>query len=77
MKKEIKCFIQTYITVEVDIPDNLIKEFESTDIFRDWGRGEENSEIYEILNDEICRNMDNLFWDEIEIVDSEDIEYEN
>ena len=74
MKKRINCFIQTSIDIEVDIPEHLIEEFESTDVFRDWGRGGKNSEIYEILTDEICRNMDNLFWDEVEIVDSEDIE---
>ena len=73
MKKRVNCFIQTSIDIEVDIPEYLIEEFEESEFFKDWERGEKNSEIYEILTDEICRNMDNLYWDEIEVVDSEDI----
>lgn len=73
MKKRINCAIRAFITVEVDIPDRLLEEFNSDDVFRDWGRGKDNSEIYELLNDEICRNSDDLYWSEIEIYESEDI----
>ena len=74
MKKRLKCAINTTIEIEVDIPDNIIDEFEISDVFSDWGRGNKNSEIYEILCDEILRNQDDLEWNEIEIYSEEDIE---
>ena len=74
MKKRLKCAINTTIEIEVDIPDDIIDEFEISDVFSDWGRGNKNSEIYEILCDEILRNQDDLEWNEIEIYSEEDIE---
>ena len=67
MKKRLKCAINTTIEIEVDIPDDIIDEFEISDVFSDWGRGNKNSEIYEILCDEILKNQDDLEWNEIEI----------
>ena len=77
MLKRLKCAINTTIEIEVDVPEDLIEEFESSDVFTGWGRGEKNSEIYEILTNKICINIDDLFWDEIEIINEEDIEDEN
>ena len=74
MKKRLKCAINTTIEIEVDIPDDIIDEFEISDVFSDWGRGNKNSEIYEILCDEILKNQDDLEWNEIEIYSEENIE---
>lgn len=74
MLKRLKCAINTTIEIEVDIPNDIIDEFEISDVFSDWGRGNKNSEIYEILCDEVLRNQDDLEWNEIEIYSEEDIE---
>lgn len=73
MKKRISCAVEAYITIEVDIPDRLLEAFDGDDTFGDWGRGKDNSEIYELLNDEIFKNHEDLYWSEIEIYESEDI----
>lgn len=77
MKKRLNCAINTSIEIEVDIPDDLINEFEISDVFSDWREGSKNSKIYEILRNEILRNQNDLYWDEIEIYNEENIEDEN
>lgn len=73
MKKRLKCAINATIEIDVDIPDNLIDEFEISDTFGGYGRGNKNSEIYEILCDEILKHQDDLDWDEIEVYSEEEI----
>jgi len=82
MLKRLTCVMSSSIVVYVDIPEHLIETFEKYDEFDSWessSKADKNEceELYEIINDKICRDMDSLLWETIEIVDSEDIENEN
>jgi hypothetical protein len=82
MLKRLTCVMSSSIDVYVDIPEHLIETFEKYDEFDSWepsSKPDKNEceELYEIINDKICRDMDSLLWETIEIVDSEDIEDEN
>lgn len=74
MKKRIICDISTTITLDVDIPDHLVETFEKYDEYdyytqRSFEDYKEQEEIYEILNDQICNNIDDLEWSTIKIYD--------
>lgn len=76
--KRITCNIEASIDVFVDIPEHLLETFEKYDEYDSWepdSSPDKNNceEIYELLNDEICKNFNDLFWDTIEITDTEDI----
>jgi hypothetical protein len=82
MLKRLTCVMNSSIDVYVEIPEHLIETFEKYDKFDSWelsSKPDKNEceELYEIINDKICRDMDSLLWETIEIVDSEDIEDEN
>ena len=67
------------IDVYVEIPEHLIETFEKYDEYDSWeldsNPDKENcEEIYELINDCICCNMDSLCWETIEIVNEEDID---
>ena len=79
MLKRLTCIMSSSIDVYVEIPEHLIETFEKYDEYDSW---EANSnpdkdnceELYELINDNICNNMNDLFWETIEIIDEEDIE---
>ena len=82
MKKRLTCVMRSYIDIYVEIPEHLIETFEKYDEYDSWepdSNSDKNNceEIYELINDNICNNMNDLFWETIEIIDEEDIEDEN
>jgi hypothetical protein len=81
MLKRLTCVMNSSITVYVDIPEHLIETFEKYDEFDSYSDSSfdknEYEEIYELINNEICNNMNDLFWETVEIIDEEDIENEN
>ena len=79
MKKEITCSFTATKTIEVDIPDRLLEVFEDNDDYSYWypnGVYEKDKliEIYDIINNEICKDLMNLEWEDIAIISSNDIE---
>lgn len=79
MKKRILCDITASIYVYVDIPKYLINTFEKYDEFNSWesdsNPDKENcEEIYELINDQICNNINKVDWQTILILNEEDIE---
>lgn len=77
MKKRLTCVMRSYIDVYVEIPEHLIETFEKYDEYDSWDIDSNCEEIYELINDNISNNMNDLFWETIEIIDEEDIENEN
>ena len=83
MLKRLTCVMRSSIGVYVDIPEHLIETFEKYDEFDSYSYSDFNSdkdeyqEIYELINNKIYNNMNDLSWETIEIIDAEDIENEN
>ena len=82
MLKRLTCDMRASINIYVEIPEHLIETFEKYDEYDSWepdSNPDKNNceEIYELINDNICNNMNDLFWETIEIIDEEDIENEN
>jgi len=79
MLKKLTCDVLASIDVYIEIPEHLIETFEK---YNEYISLEPKSnpdkdnceEIYELINDSIYNNMDDLFWETIEIVNEEDIE---
>ena len=82
MLKRLTCIMSSSIDVYVEIPEHLIETFKKYDEFDSWepdSKSDKNDceEIYELINDNISNNINDLFWETIEIIDEEDIENEN
>ena len=82
MLKRLTCIMSSSIDVYVEIPEHLIETFEKYDEYDSWqpdsNPDKDNcEELYELINDNICNNMNNLFWETIEIINEEDIKNEN
>ena len=77
MLKRLTCIMSSSIDVYVEIPEHLIETFEKYDEYDSWEADSNCEEIYELINDNISNNMNDLFWETIEIIDEEDIENEN
>lgn len=82
MLKRLTCIMSSSIDVYVEIPEHLIETFEKYDEYDSWepdsNPDKDNcEEIYELINDNISNNMNDLFWETIEIIDEENIENEN
>jgi len=78
MEKRLTCDINTSIIVWVDIPEHLIEVFKKYDNYNSWESSSNPDkdaceEIYELINQQICNDLYNLCWDEIEITNEEDI----
>jgi hypothetical protein len=79
MLKKLTCDVLASIDVYIEIPEHLIETFEKYDEYISLepksNPDKDNCEkIYELINDNIYNNMDDLFWETIEIVNEEDIE---
>jgi len=79
MLKKLTCDVLASIDVYIEIPEHLIETFEKYDEYislepKSNPDKDNCEEIYELINDNIYNNMDDLFWETIEIVNEEDIE---